>query len=94
MHERSSDIMSLSTLSNERRSQVVAALVEGKSIRSTVRMTGVWNALDADSELVAAGAGPCLARRPQDCSWEFAMGQTWELSNAAGHGGPMARLSL
>lgn len=41
MLERSSYIMSMNTLSKERRAQVVAALVEGNSIRSTVRMTGV-----------------------------------------------------
>jgi IS1 family transposase len=33
--------MYMNQLSNERRSQVVAALVEGNSIRATVRMTGV-----------------------------------------------------
>ena len=33
--------MGMNTLSKERRAQVVAALVEGNSIRSTVRMTGV-----------------------------------------------------
>jgi transposase-like protein len=31
----------MNTLKKERRAQVVAALVEGNSIRSTVRMTGV-----------------------------------------------------
>jgi hypothetical protein len=31
----------MNRLSNERRAQVVAALIEGNSIRSTVRMTGV-----------------------------------------------------
>jgi IS1 family transposase len=41
MLERSSYIMSMNTLSKKRRAQVVAALVEGNSIRSTVRMTGV-----------------------------------------------------
>ena len=41
MLERSSYIMSMNQLSRERRSQVVAALVEGNSIRSTVRMSGV-----------------------------------------------------
>lgn len=41
MLERSSYIMSMNILKKERRAQVVAALVEGNSIRSTVRMTGV-----------------------------------------------------
>ena len=41
MLERSSYIISMNTLSKERRAQVAAALVEGNSIRSTVRMTGV-----------------------------------------------------
>jgi len=41
MLERSSYIMSMNTLSTEKRCQVVAALVEGNSIRATVRMTGV-----------------------------------------------------
>ena len=40
MLERSSYIMGMNQLSKERRAQVVAALVEGNSIRSTVRMTG------------------------------------------------------
>lgn len=34
-------IISMNTLSSEKRCQVVAALVEGNSIRATVRMTGV-----------------------------------------------------
>lgn len=41
MLERSSYIVHMNTLKKERRMQVVAALVEGNSIRSTVRMTGV-----------------------------------------------------
>lgn len=41
MLERSSYIIGMNTLNKERRAQVVAALVEGNSIRSTVRMTGV-----------------------------------------------------
>jgi hypothetical protein len=41
MLERSSDIIGMNTLKKERPVQVVAALVEGNSIRSTVRMTGV-----------------------------------------------------
>ncbi len=41
MLDRSSYILSMNTFSKERRAQVVAALVEGNSIRSTVRMTGV-----------------------------------------------------
>jgi len=41
MLERSSYIILMNTLSNEKRCQVVAALVEGNSIRATVRMTGV-----------------------------------------------------
>lgn len=41
MLERVSYILSMNTLSKERRARVVAALVEGNSIRSTVRMTGV-----------------------------------------------------
>jgi hypothetical protein len=38
---RSSIIVSMNRLSNQDRVRVVAALVEGNSIRSTVRMTGV-----------------------------------------------------
>ena len=34
-------MVSMKTLTNSKRTQVVAALVEGCSIRSTVRMTGV-----------------------------------------------------
>jgi len=41
MLDRSSYIISMNRLSREKRSRVVAALVEGNSIRSTVRMTGV-----------------------------------------------------
>lgn len=41
MLDRSSYIMSMNRLSKDKRAQVVAALVEGNSIRSTVRMTGV-----------------------------------------------------
>ncbi len=41
MLDRSSYIMSMNRLSKEKRAQVVTALVEGNSIRSTVRMTGV-----------------------------------------------------
>jgi len=40
-HDRSSIMVSMNQLSTERRAQVVAALVEGNSIRGTVRMTGV-----------------------------------------------------
>src|SRR5687767_15888985 len=39
--DRSSILVSMNRLSTERRAQVVAALVEGNSIRATVRMTGV-----------------------------------------------------
>src|SRR4051812_32425877 len=38
---RASIIVSMNKLDNERRIQVIAALVEGNSIRATVRMTGV-----------------------------------------------------
>ncbi|KAB2961104.1 MAG: pyridoxamine 5'-phosphate oxidase family protein [Candidatus Methylomirabilis oxygeniifera] len=41
MLDRSSYIISMNRLSKDKRAQVVAALVEGNSIRSTVRMTGV-----------------------------------------------------
>ena len=41
MLDRSSYTMSMNRLSKDRRARVVAALVEGNSIRSTVRMTGV-----------------------------------------------------
>src|SRR6202042_1382277 len=41
MRERSSRIMSMDRLSVEQQKRVVAALVEGNSIRATVRMTGV-----------------------------------------------------
>ena len=41
MLDRSSYILSMNRLSKDKRAQVVAALVEGNSIRSTVRMTGV-----------------------------------------------------
>src|SRR5712692_6143220 len=39
--ERSSILVSMNRLTKEERVRVVAALVEGNSIRSTVRMTGV-----------------------------------------------------
>lgn len=41
MPNRSSIIVSMNRLNNEKRTQVVRALVEGNSIRATVRMTGV-----------------------------------------------------
>src|SRR5947209_5778228 len=41
IHVRSSIMVSMNKLPLERRAQVIAALVEGNSIRSTVRMTGV-----------------------------------------------------
>lgn len=41
MLDRSRYIMSMNRLRKDKRAQVVAALVEGNSIRSTVRMTGV-----------------------------------------------------
>jgi IS1 family transposase len=41
IHARSSIIVSMNRLDNTRRAQVVRCLVEGNSIRSTVRMTGV-----------------------------------------------------
>jgi hypothetical protein len=41
MRDRSSYIIGMNRLSKEQRARVVAALVEGNSIRSTVRMTGV-----------------------------------------------------
>ena len=40
MLERSSYVISMNRLSKERQARVVAALVEGNSVRSTVRMTG------------------------------------------------------
>lgn len=41
MLERIGYIVGMNRLSSEKRQAVVAALVEGNSIRSTVRMTGV-----------------------------------------------------
>jgi len=41
MLDRSSYTLNMNRLSKDRRARVVAALVEGNSIRSTVRMTGV-----------------------------------------------------
>ena len=41
MLERSRYIIRMNQLSKEKRSRVVAALVEGNSIRATCRMTGV-----------------------------------------------------
>ena len=41
MPVRSSTIVSMNTLTNEKRCRVIAALVEGNSIRASVRMTGV-----------------------------------------------------
>src|SRR5881398_843072 len=40
MRERSSIMVSMNRLTTERRAQVIGALVEGNSIRATVRMTG------------------------------------------------------
>src|SRR2546423_13478079 len=41
LSDRSGIMVSMNRLSPERRKQVIAALVEGNSIRATVRMTGV-----------------------------------------------------
>src|SRR5690349_25110927 len=41
MHNRSSILVSMNRLPKAKQVQVVAALVEGNSIRATVRMTGV-----------------------------------------------------
>src|SRR5439155_18409715 len=41
MRNRSGIINSMNRLSTERRKQVISSLVEGNSIRATVRMTGV-----------------------------------------------------
>src|SRR5580700_9910881 len=41
IHHRSSIMVSMNRLDSNRRAQVVRCLVEGNSIRSTVRMTGV-----------------------------------------------------
>src|ERR1700733_850537 len=41
MRDRSGIIVSMNRLSAEKRAQVIACLVEGNSIRATVRMTGV-----------------------------------------------------
>lgn len=41
MRDRSGIMVSMNRLSPEKRQAVIAALVEGNSIRSTVRMTGV-----------------------------------------------------
>ena len=41
MSDPSSMMVSMNRLSTQRRAQVICALVEGNSIRSTVRMTGV-----------------------------------------------------
>jgi len=41
LHEQAYNQFTMNTLSNAKRTQVIAALVEGNSIRSVVRMTGV-----------------------------------------------------
>lgn len=41
MHELSSILVSMNKLTKEKRVAVLSALVEGNSIRATVRMTGV-----------------------------------------------------
>ena len=50
-------MVSMNKLSNERRAQVVRCLVEGNSMRSTVRMTGV--ALNTISKLLVDLGDAC-----------------------------------
>jgi hypothetical protein len=47
----------MNKLSNERRAQVIGALIEGNSIRSTVRMTGVCK--DAVLKLIRDMGAAC-----------------------------------
>jgi len=49
----------MNVLSNERRAQVIGALIEGNSIRSTVRMTGVCK--DAVTKLIRDTGKACAA---------------------------------
>jgi len=55
---RSSIIIHMNQLSNERRAQVIGALIEGNSIRSTVRMTGVCK--DAVLKLIRDMGAACI----------------------------------
>jgi IS1 family transposase len=59
MHYRSSIIICMNRLSNERRAQVIGALIEGNSIRSTCRMVGVCK--DAVLKLIRDMGWACLA---------------------------------
>ena len=63
MPNRSSIMVSMNRLSTERRVQVVKALVEGNSIRSTVRMTGV--AKNTVVKLLADLGSACLDYQDQ-----------------------------
>jgi len=54
---RSSILVSMNKITNEKRSQVIASLVEGNSIRSTVRMTGV--AKNTITKLLAEVGAAC-----------------------------------
>jgi hypothetical protein len=51
-------MVSINKLSNAKRAQVVRCLVEGNSIRATVRMTGV--AKNTTSKLIVAGVASVL----------------------------------
>ena len=54
---RSSILVSMNKITNEKRSQVIASLVEGNSIRATVRMTGV--AKNTITKLLAEVGAAC-----------------------------------
>lgn len=58
MHARLSTMVIMNRLDNERRSQVIRCLVEGNSIRATVRMMGV--AKNTIVKLLAQVGQPCL----------------------------------
>lgn len=61
MPDRSSIMASMNRLSNKDRARVVSCLVEGCSIRSTVRMTGVAKNT-VTKPLVDLGAAPPIGR--------------------------------
>lgn len=58
IHERSSIMVSMNKLTNKKRAQILRALVEGNSIRGTVRITGA--AKNTVSKLLADVGTACL----------------------------------
>jgi hypothetical protein len=72
MRNRSSMMVSINELSYAKRAQVVRCLVEGNSIRATVRMTGVAKNTVASGLLIVAGVASVLrGQAPVRPRWLF-----------------------